>query len=164
MCWPQPAKRYYIGNLQHQSHKTRRIRWLLRLGRTSPKDIYGWNTYKWGTSIGDEIENSWSLDSTLKYNSADSLVTLLPEDDAATANWGSDWRMPTAGEINELINNCEYSWAEVNGVKGVKFTASNGNFIFSLLLAGTPMMTILFIQMEHLAIIGCLRLPKRIMI
>lgn len=99
-------------------------------GETSPKDVYDWNTYKWGLSIWDESENSWSYDSLLKYNSVDSLVTLLPEDDAATANWGSDWRMPTADEVNELIDNCEYSWAEVNGVKGVKFTASNGNFIF----------------------------------
>ena len=32
----------------------------------------------------------------------DNKTVLDPEDDAATANWGSGWRMPTAKEQDEL--------------------------------------------------------------
>ena len=30
--------------------------------------------------------------------------------DAATANWGSTWRMPTSYECEELIDNCTWEW------------------------------------------------------
>lgn len=87
-------------------------------GETEPKEIYDGTTYKWG-----------EYDMT-KYNSEDGLTTLLPEDDAATANWGAEWCMPTIDEIKELINNCEYSWTAVNGVKGARLTGPNGNSLF----------------------------------
>ena len=112
-------------------------------GETKPKDVYDWSTYKWA-----KPNSSANISNLLKYNSGaysynsgyysygdisgtiDNLTTLLPEDDAATANWGFDWRMPTINEINELINNCEYSLTKVNGISGIKYTASNGNSIF----------------------------------
>ena len=54
----------------------------------------------------------------------------MPEDDAATVIWGDDWRIPTVEDFNELIENCEISREEINGVAGTKFTAENGNWIF----------------------------------
>lgn len=60
----------------------------------------------------------------------DSLSTLLPEDDAATVNWGSEWRMPTFEELSELWRYCDRSLTEQNGVFGAKFTGKNGNSIF----------------------------------
>ena len=56
----------------------------------------------------------------------DSLFTLLPEDDAATVNWGTVWRIPTFEELSELEKYCERSLT----VYGAKFTAKNGNSIF----------------------------------
>lgn len=53
-----------------------------------------------------------------------------PSDDAATANWGNDWRMPTQEEFQELIDNTSDTWATRNGVDGRLFTASNGNILF----------------------------------
>lgn len=50
--------------------------------------------------------------------------------DAATANWGDNWRMPTLTEMNELINNCTWRWTTENGVYGRKVTGPNGNSIF----------------------------------
>jgi hypothetical protein len=50
--------------------------------------------------------------------------------DVAHVKWGDDWCMPTKEEFSELWNNCTHSWSTVNGVKGMKFTASNGNSIF----------------------------------
>lgn len=58
-------------------------------------------------------------------------ITLLASDDAANANWGGDWRMPTIDEIDELVNNCTWTWITQNGVKGYKVTSkTNGNSIF----------------------------------
>ena len=44
----------------------------------------------------------------------DGKSTLESEDDAATANWGSGWRMPTMAELEELMNedNCTWTWVE----------------------------------------------------
>ena len=87
-------------------------------GETEPKEVYVRSTYKWGD------------DEMTKYNDGDGLTTLLPEDDAATAKWGSEWRMPTNEEQRELVEECQYQMTEVNGVYGAKFTGKNGNFVF----------------------------------
>jgi hypothetical protein len=89
-------------------------------GETTPKSTYSWSTYKYG-----------SPSSTLtKYCSIDNLTTLLPEDDAATANWGNSWRMPTKEECEELYQKTTHTWTTQNGVEGRLFTASNGNSLF----------------------------------
>ena len=65
------------------------------------------------------------------YNGfADDLTTLQPSDDAAIANWGDDWRMPTFEEWKELYYNTTSTWTTRNGVNGRLFTASNGNTLF----------------------------------
>ena len=69
--------------------------------------------------------------SSYGYNGfTDNLTTLLPEDDAATANWGGNWRMPTEAEFEELYNNTTVTWTTQNGVNGRLFTAANGNSLF----------------------------------
>ena len=50
--------------------------------------------------------------------------------DAAAANWGGSWRMPTSGEIAELVADCDWEATTQNGVKGFKVTGPNGNSIF----------------------------------
>ena len=50
--------------------------------------------------------------------------------DAATANWGIGWRMPTMAEMQDLIDNTTVTWTTQNGVYGCKFTGCNGNSIF----------------------------------
>ena len=107
-------------------------------GETEPKDVYDWNTYKYAkVSLTEDVLQKWQLDTLTKYNTGkeypgtiDDFTTLLPEDDAATANWGGEWRMPTNEELKELTENCEFNWTEINGVSGTKFTAKNGNFVF----------------------------------
>ena len=88
-------------------------------GETTPKDNYSWGTYQYGD--GSTIT---------KYTGSDGLTTLLPEDDAATANWGNDWRMPTHDEWVELYQNTTMTWTQQNGVNGRLFTADNGNSLF----------------------------------
>ena len=43
---------------------------------------------------------------------------LLPEHDAAHVHWGGDWRMPTEMELQNLLDKCDWTWKEVNGVNG----------------------------------------------
>ena len=88
-------------------------------GETTPKDTYDWDTYQYGDG-----------DTFTKYTGSDGLTTLLPEDDAATANWGPDWRMPTKEEWQELLDNTTVTWTTQNGVSGRLFTAANGNSLF----------------------------------
>lgn len=52
------------------------------------------------------------------------------EYDAARRVWGGDWRVPTVEEMEELVSNTDFEWTEVNGVRGGKFTARNGNSLF----------------------------------
>lgn len=60
----------------------------------------------------------------------DDKTTLDAEDDAAAANWGDGWYMPKQADFQELKDNCTWTWATLNGVKGYKVTGSNNNYIF----------------------------------
>lgn len=69
-----------------------------------------------------------------KFPKADDIEILEPDDDAATQNWGAEWRMPTWDEARELLNNCDGDVVEENGKVYVKLTSQiNGNeLIFPL--------------------------------
>ena len=92
-------------------------------GETSPKDVYDWASYPYG----DCIDNCFEM---TKYCDTDGLTVLEPADDAATANWGDDWRTPTKEEWEELYQKTTYVWTVVNGVQGRLLTGRNGNSIF----------------------------------
>ncbi len=104
-------------------------------GETKPKSIYNWPTYKWCRGSVD-TQTKYCTDSD--YGTVDNKPQLEAADDAATANWGSDWCMPTQTQQNELMNTSYTTWTwtmmtnsrgvSVNGYKIVsKF---NGNSIF----------------------------------
>lgn len=50
--------------------------------------------------------------------------------DAARANWGGNWRMPTKAEMQELRDKCTWTRTTQNGKNGYKVTGPNGNSIF----------------------------------
>lgn len=51
--------------------------------------------------------------------------------DVARYKWGSPWRLPSASEIQELVDNCTWEWTTMNGVSGYKVTSKrNSNYIF----------------------------------
>ena len=99
-------------------------------GETQPKSTYNWSTYQY--CMGSEnTMTKYCSNSNCGYNGfTDNLTTLLPEDDAATANWGSGWRMPTREEWQELYQNTTNIWTTQSGVHGRLFTATNGNSLF----------------------------------
>ena len=102
-------------------------------GETEPKDEYSWSTYKWCRGSSNTM-TKYCQESNDGYNGfTDTLAELLPEDDAATANWGSGWQIPSWKQLHELINS-DYTttlFATQNGVGGRLITSkSNGNSIF----------------------------------
>ena len=93
------------------------------VGASTPEG-YG-DYYAWGET---SPKSSYS---SSNYTYSSQPTTLPSNKDAATANWGNGWRMPTRGEFNELINNCTITWTTRNGVNGWLFTSNiNGNSIF----------------------------------
>lgn len=50
--------------------------------------------------------------------------------DTAAQEWGGSWHIPTQAQLNELTANTTYEWTTINGVKGGKFTATNGKYVF----------------------------------
>ena len=99
-------------------------------GETQPKDTYSVSTYQYCNGSYYTLTKYCNNPEFGYYGFTDDLTTLLPEDDAATANWGSDWRMPTEEEWQELYNNTTSTWTTQNGVNGRLFTASNGSSLF----------------------------------
>ena len=70
-----------------------------QVGEGSGKKYFYWRDYK------------YSVDTSMtKYNSSDGKTALDTSDDAAIANWGADWRMPTTTEFRTLGNNVNVTW------------------------------------------------------
>lgn len=99
----------------------------LAWGETTPKTDYDWSTYKYCNGTYDTLTKYCTSSS---YGTVDNKTVLDPEDDAATANWGGAWRMPTMAELFELHYECTWAWTTRNGVKGYWVEGPNGNSIF----------------------------------
>ena len=108
------------------------VKWAtVNIGATLPAD-YG-NYYAWGeTETKDEYtsDNSVTLgDSSISSISSDATY------DAATANWGGTWRMPTIDECENLANKCTWTWttqknSDGEEINGYLVEGTNGNSIF----------------------------------
>lgn len=92
-------------------------------GETATKSVsedpgYAWSNYAWGTESA-----------LTKYNSTDGITTLLTDDDVATQEWGSGWRIPTESECEALMNNPNFTKEWITkydnnvSVKGVRIVS-----------------------------------------
>ena len=93
------------------------------IGADSPED-YG-DYFAWGET---ETKDLFYIESEVTF-----LMTNISGNatyDAATANWGDSWRMPTHDEMKELVVNCTWIWMTQNDVNGYLVTGSTGNSIF----------------------------------
>lgn len=103
------------------------------IGAASPED-WGWY-FSWGNVDGHPEGSGYDFsDATYNATSAASIATNLntsPSQDAARANKGMTWRMPSDTEFKELSDNCTSAWTTVNGHAGRLFTSNiNGKTIF----------------------------------
>jgi hypothetical protein len=85
-----------------------------QVGSGEGKKAFNWADYKFNPS-GDGLTMS-------KYNATDGKTVLEAADDAAVANWGGDWRMPTTEEYVALANAVKIDWTadyQGSGVPGL---------------------------------------------
>lgn len=86
-------------------------------GEIQPKAVYNWDTYQYYNdntgivNIGSDIGGN-------------------PNYDAATANWGAPWRMPSIAQMQELLDYTTSTWTTQNGVYGRVFIGPNGGGAF----------------------------------
>ena len=112
------------------------VKWAsCNVGATSPEEYGGY--YAWGETTtkssyteSNSVTDGLSIEELKSRGIIDADGNLTSAYDAATANWGEDWRMPTLDEMKELINQCTWEWTSVNGVNGRLVTGPNGNSIF----------------------------------
>ena len=79
---------------------------------------YLWSTYTWCEGSYKTMTKYCNNGTYGNNGFTDTKTTLDLEDDAASYNWGGIWRMPTKGDIDELIatrNNNDYTWTWCNG-------------------------------------------------
>ena len=90
---------------------------------------YTYDNGVWVSSAGTRMSSSPFTEATCPtYNKSKSTLmsrgyinakgNLTAAYDAATAHLGAPWRMPTDGEMQQLINNCTTTWTTRNGVYG----------------------------------------------
>ena len=99
-------------------------------GETEPKFFYEWSAYKWCNG-SKYTQTKYCINSY--YGDVDNKTVLDLSDDAANANWGGSWRMPTAEEVEELLTYCTEDMIGREGINtftGCTFTGPNGNSIF----------------------------------
>lgn len=115
------------------------VKWAnYNVGASKPEEYGG--LYGWGDPTGEclwqcaEYYYGWYADTYYCYrqyaggNPPDDISG--SEWDYARIAWGSPWRMPTHGEMSELIEKCAWEIYTENGVRGAKVTGPNGNAIF----------------------------------
>ena len=103
------------------------VKWATcNVGASSPEDDGDY--YAWGetsTKSTYSRNNSKTQDKS-SYNSDIGGDASL---DAARANWGGTWRLPTKAEAQELRDKCTWQWT-TRGKKGCKVTGPSGRSIF----------------------------------
>ena len=112
------------------------------VGALKPKD-YGLY-FQWGDTQGYTADQVGTRRGQKKFSSygykwnpsgdgktftkyASEGATLELEDDAANANMGGDWHIPTDNQIGELLDNTTNTWTEQDYVKGRLFTSKKDN-------------------------------------
>lgn len=111
------------------------------VGATNPEDngLY----FAWGETVGYADgnarnaasgvggRNGFSLQAYQASGGTSISANLTLSQDGARATMGGDWRMPSNDEVKELIYNCYWEEATVNGKDGILFTSKhNGNTLF----------------------------------
>lgn len=79
-------------------------------------DGYVFNKNNYNNTLGAKL--------TASFNSGDATY------DAARANWGGAWRIPTYNDYVEIRNNTDQEWTSINGVYGVKAMKKSDHSIY----------------------------------
>jgi uncharacterized protein (TIGR02145 family) len=88
-----------------------------QVGSGSGQKYFGWADYKYGNGT-----DSPGYTDITKYNYIDNKEVLDASDDAVTAAWGGNWRMPTNQEFHALGDAVNSTWTssyQGSGVSGL---------------------------------------------
>lgn len=103
--------------------------------RSYTKASYKFQDPGFAADLDNFVDYMTKYCNTTDLGSPDYKYVLEPEDDAANVKWGDGWRMPTASEMNELLQ-CEWTRLEADdedneyGIMGYRVTGNTGNSIF----------------------------------
>ena len=94
------------------------------IGASSPSD-FG-DLFAWGET---SIKNNYSQG---YYNAKDkpSKTIARTKFDAASKLLGKNWSLPTEQQYKELIDECQWTWKQIDGHVGFEIEGPSGNSIF----------------------------------
>ena len=102
------------------------VKWATtNVGASSPSD-YGYY-FAWGET---STKSAYTEANSRTYKTSMGDIAGNAAYDAARANWGGTWRLPTEAECEELVNQCTWTWTTQGGHNGCRVTGKNGNSIF----------------------------------
>lgn len=102
------------------------VKWATcNVGANAPHE-YG-DYYAWGET---KTKRKYTIENSKTYGENMSDISGNATYDAARANWGGSWRLPTKREMEELVNKCTWTWTKQSGIRGYKVIGPNGNSIF----------------------------------
>ena len=102
------------------------VKWATcNVGASKPSD-YG-NYYAWGET---STKSTYTEENSKTYGKK--MVDIKGDGryDVARANWSGSWRIPTREEMQELVDNCTWTWTIQGGHSGYRVTGPNGKSIF----------------------------------
>ncbi|MCD8303826.1 MAG: tetratricopeptide repeat protein [Prevotellaceae bacterium] len=102
------------------------VKWaVFNIGANAPWE-YG-DYYAWGET---QTKSSYTESNSVTYKKKISDIAGWVDYDAACANWGGSWRLPTADEIDELVKKCKWEGGVWHDHSGYMVTGPNGNCLF----------------------------------
>lgn len=109
-------------------------------GEIAQKESYSLDNYKYGVETDDWKMTKYCTLSEYGYGGGyvDNITELQPEDDAATANWGSKWQTPSLAQLQELFSGyyTTATWTTQNGVNGMLIKSKKNDKSIFLPAAG----------------------------
>ncbi len=102
------------------------VKWATcNVGAEDPTD-YG-EYYAWGET---PTKTSYVEGNCAMWDKKVGDITGNGSRDAAKANWGGSWRLPTRDEMEELLTECTHRWCQEDGHNGYLLTGPNGKTMF----------------------------------
>ena len=93
-------------------------------GETTGYDKGTDHNFMWGYyAYGSAWNSLTKYNTSASQGSVDNKTMLELEDDAAYVNWGDNWRMPTAADMQELLSETNSEWTTEGGVNGYRFSS-----------------------------------------
>ena len=89
-------------------------------GEITSKSDYTWATYKLCNGASNKLTK---YNNNPDFGTVDNKSILLQSDDVAHEKLGGKWRMPTWEEMEEMLEETDWSETTVNGVKGFLVTS-----------------------------------------